>query len=365
MSADPRPVCLVTGEVSPYRREPFRMLAAAEGLEAIAWRDAGAPVDGLVVHRTDQRGAARLVASGRYRAVICGLGGRIALPGTYAAARRARIPFVLWASIWAHPRTAAHALSRLPTRWLYRHADAVVTYGRHVSAHVERERGGRGRVFEAAQAVSAAEFGAPVDAAAIAAARERAGATPGGFLALFAGRLEREKGVPVLLDAWRRAGLGEGAALALAGDGPLLSQARAAGGRVTALGRVERAQLAPLYAAADALVLPSVRTATFTEPWGLVVNEAMHQGTPTIVSDAVGAAAGGLVRDGRNGLVFPAGDAGALASRLRALARNPALRERLGTAAREDVGEFSEQRWVDGMRAALRSVGASREDRPC
>ncbi len=97
-----------------------------------------APVPGLAVHRTTQAGAARLAGSGRYRAVICGLGGRVALPGTYAAARRRGIPFVLWATIWAHPRTPAHALSLPATRHLYRHADAVVTYGAHVSRYVEQ-----------------------------------------------------------------------------------------------------------------------------------------------------------------------------------------------------------------------------------
>jgi glycosyltransferase involved in cell wall biosynthesis len=90
----------------------------------------------------------------------------------------------------------------------------------------------------------------------------------------------------------------------------------------------------------------------------LVVNEAMQQGTPVIASDAVGAVAGGLVRDGRNGLVVPAGDAEALAARIRALAMNPQLREQLSNAAREDVRAFSEQAWVAGMRRALAAVGA-------
>jgi glycosyltransferase involved in cell wall biosynthesis len=76
-----------------------------------------------------------------------------------------------------------------------------------------------------------------------------------------------------------------------------------------------------------------------------------------IATDAVGAAAGGLVRDGRNGLVAPAGDAAALATRIRAMAMNPELRERLSYAAREDVEAFSEAAWVEGMRRALRSVG--------
>jgi glycosyltransferase involved in cell wall biosynthesis len=350
----------VTGEVSPYRAEPFRMLAEAEGVEVVAWAGPGPDVPGLTVRRMSQAGAARLVASGRYRAAICGLGGRVALPATYLAARRAGVPFVLWASIWSHPRTPAHALSLLPTRALYRRADAVVTYGPHVSRHVERHRD-RGAVFEAPQAVSAVEFGAPVATADAAAWRERAGVAPGAPLALFAGRLVPEKGVRVLLDAWRRSGLAaDGGALAVAGDGPLRGEVEGAGGGVRALGPVARERLSALYAAADVLVLPSIRTATFTEPWGFVVNEAMHQGTPAITTDAVGAAAGGLVRDGRNGLVVPERDADALAARLRLLAANPQLRASLGEAARADVAAYSHEAWVEGMSAALAAVGASR-----
>ena len=97
----------------------------------------------------------------------------------------------------------------------------------------------------------------------------------------------------------------------------------AAGRGIRGLGYVAASRLPALYAAADVLVLPSVRTATFMEPWGLVVNEAMLQSTPVIASDAVGAVAGGLVRDGHNGLVFPAGDAAALAVRLETLAGAP------------------------------------------
>jgi glycosyltransferase involved in cell wall biosynthesis len=345
-----KPVALVTGEVSPYRREPFRMLANEEGVEVITFRgESGSAPDGLTVRRTSERGAGRLVASGRYRAVIAGIGGRAALPATYAAARARRIPFVLWTSLWAHPRSPAHALSYLPTRHLYRRADAVVTYGPHVSAYVSETRRA-GNVFEAPQAVSAEQFGAPVEPAPMAGA---------GFVLLFVGRLVREKGVRVLLDAWRLADLGKDAMLAFAGEGPI----RPAGRGVRTLGRVERSSLPSLYAAADTLVLPSIRTATFLEPWGLVVNEAMHQGTPVIASDAVGAVAGGLVRDGRNGLVVPAGDAQALATRIRAIAANPDLRRELGQAAKRDVEPFSEAAWVSGMQRALHAVGAARKAR--
>jgi glycosyltransferase involved in cell wall biosynthesis len=325
-------------------------------VEVLAWADG----------EITQAEAVRTVARNRYRAVICGLGGRIALPGSYLAARARRLPFVLWASLWGHPRTAAHALSYLPLLHIYRHADAVATYGPHVSAYVSDRRGGDRNVFVAPQAVSSQEFGRQIPPELRRHARMHAGAPPdGGFLALFAGRLVKEKGVQILLEAWRRAGLGEGAVLALAGDGPLRAEAARQPQDVQALGFVPRDHLPALYAAADVLVLPSIRTETFLEPWGLVVNEAMLQGTPVIASDAVGAARGGLIVDGRNGLIAPAGDAAALAARLGSLARNPQLREALGAAAREDVSRFTYAAWVAGMRRALDAAEAEHTDGYC
>jgi glycosyltransferase involved in cell wall biosynthesis len=350
-----KPVALVTGVVSDHRVEPFRALAEREQIEILAWDDPGPPEAGLPLRHVSQLEAAREVASGRYRAVIAGLGGRVALPATYVAARRAGIPFVLWASLWAHPRTPAHLLSWLPMRLIYRGADAVVTYGPHVSSYVALHRS-RGNVFEAPQAVDPAVFGRAVSDAERAEARARAGVSDDGFLALFAGRLVPEKGIATLLQAWGEAALPEDAVLAFAGEGtvPL-----GTGPGVQRLGRVERNQLPALYAAADALVLPSLDTATFREPWGLVVNEAMHQGTPVIVSDAVGAAAGGLVLDGRTGFVVPAGDAAALAARLTALATSPGLRERLGNAGKEAVAAYTPEAWAEGMIRALRAAGAT------
>ena len=95
-----------------------------------------------------------------------------------------------------------------------------MTYGDHVSRHVEEVRGTRGNVFVAPQAVDVDHFGAPVaDEAAARPALEPGPAT--GPLVLFVGRLEEEKGVRVLLDAWGSAALGQGARLALAGRGRL------------------------------------------------------------------------------------------------------------------------------------------------
>ena len=79
-----------------------------------------------------------------------------------------------------------------------------------------------------------------------------------------------------------------------------------------------------------------------------------------VLGDAVGAVAGGLVRDGRNGMVVPAGDADALGARIRLLVRNPELRARFGEYAREDVAAYTPEAWAEGVSRALAATDASR-----
>jgi glycosyltransferase involved in cell wall biosynthesis len=82
-----------------------------------------------------------------------------------------------------------------------------------------------------------------------------------------------------------------------------------------------------------------------------------------IASDAVGAAAGGLVRDGRNGLVVPAGDPAALAGAIRRLHDDPAERERLGAAGHEDVKAYSHAAWAEAMSEAIARASDAHEGR--
>jgi glycosyltransferase involved in cell wall biosynthesis len=355
-----RPVLFVTNHAPPFRVGAFAALHEREGV-VFALIGGGVRHGGgagerelpFPVVRPPQRGVLRLAASGRFRAVVAGLSGRIALPAAYAGARRARVPFVLWATIWAHPRTAAHALSYLPLRHLYRHADAIATYGPHVSAYV-RAQGARGPVLEAPQSVDDAFWAGPA---------EPARRAP--FQVMFAGRMAREKGVTVLLQAWQRAGLSApNAALVLVGDGPFRARAVATGAVVPA-GPADPPTLRNFYAGSDVVVLPSVPTRDFREPWGLVVNEAFNRGVPVIASDAVGAAAGGLVQHERTGLVVPAGDADALAHALRRLHDDAALRERLGAAARAAVRRYTHADWAAGMARALAAAGAGRPEGGC
>lgn len=345
-----RPVLLVTNHVPPDRAEAFRELHQREGLELALFggrshhATEGLDDPGVPHRRVSQRAVARLAASGRYRAVIAGTAGRTALPAAYAGARAGRVPFVLWTALWEHPATPAFLLAGAPLlRRLYRHADAVVTYGPHVTDFV-RARGAR-RVVQAPQAVDAAFW-----------RRDRQRADDGVFRVIHVGREAPYKGVDVLLDAWRGASMGTMSELLLVGthrpDVP-------PGAR--ALGPQPPEAVRNLSQTADVLVMPALATRTFREPWGLVANEAMHLGLPVIATDAVGAAAGGLVRHERNGLVVASGDAGALGDALLRLRDDAALRARLGAAAARDVAAYTTTAWAAGVSKALAAASHHRK----
>ena len=342
-----KPVLFVTNHVPPERVGAFAALHARHPLELALFggrskhATAGVEDPGVPHRRVEQREIAALAASGAYRAVVAGTAGRVALPVAFAGARRARVPFVLWSALWAHPSTPAHVAALPLMHRVYRGAAAVVAYGPHVAAFARR-RGAR-NVHVAPQAVDNAFWSAP------AAAPADSGAA---FTAVFVGRSAHEKGEAVLMEAWRRLDLdARTGALVLVGAGP-----QPGGETVRRAGAQPPAQVRNFLAGSDVCVIASVRTRSFREPWGLVANEAMNQSTPVIATDEVGAAAGGLVRHERNGLVVPAGDPDALGAAIERLRTDRDLRARLGANARRDVAAYSFDAWAAGFGRALASL---------
>jgi glycosyltransferase involved in cell wall biosynthesis len=110
------------------------------------------------------------------------------------------------------------------------------------------------------------------------------------------------------------------------------------------------------YAIADVLVLPSITTPSGKETWGLVVNEAMNQGVPVIATDAVGAAAGGLVQAGVNGFIVPERNTEALAEAMKLILTDSLLREKLSRYARRIVAEWDNEHMIKGFQQAIEYV---------
>ena len=206
-----------------------------------------------------------------------------------------------------------------------------------------------------------------IDNAAFRSGAERAAATrealrreldiaPGRPVVLFASKFTARKRPEDLLEAFARiAGWPalRAPCLVLAGDGELRPklEARVAelgvAGSVRFTGFRNQTELPRYYDLCDVFVLPSMH-----EPWGLVVNEAMNANCAVIASDQVGAARD-LVRDGENGLQFPAGDVDALADRLvRVLADSGRCRA-MGEKSGAIIARWGFAEDIAGLRAAL------------
>ena len=362
------PIALVTNYLPPYRLPLYRLLHERYGVEVHCFggephyvseslRDLDRQIEQapFPAHRLAHQSDAAALA-GRNAAVISVVAGRVALPAAYRGARRARTPFVLWASLWRHPLTIPHTFSLRLMRRIYRRADAIVTYGSHVSRYVARYRKGAEGVFIAPQAVEPEIFGRVVSLDEQREWRQQAGLPADLPIVLFVGRLERDKGVDVLMRAWGRLAR-EDAVLCFVGDGPRAGAVRSAGPGVVLAGPLERTRLPAAYAAAHTVVVPSIATRRFLEPWGLVCNEAMHQGTPVIASSAVGAVPGALVTHGASGLVVRPRDDRELAAAIALVLDDERLHERLGRVGRAAGEPFNYGAAADAFGEALAVAG--------
>lgn len=176
---------------------------------------------------------------------------------------------------------------------------------------------------------------------------------------LYVGRIDPRKGIATAIDALS---LEPGARLDIVGagdreeEGRLRARAEAAGvaGRVS-WSVVDRSDLRARYEAADVVLFPS----TWDEPFGLIPVEAMACGTP-VVATGTGGSAEFLV-DGGNCVLFPPGDAAALAAATERIRDAPGLRRRIieggaATAAELTVGRLAEclEAWHVGAASGFR-----------
>jgi glycosyltransferase involved in cell wall biosynthesis len=159
------------------------------------------------------------------------------------------------------------------------------------------------------------------------------------------------KNIPLLLDAfaeYRRQGGHRN--LEIVGQGPLEHELKCVAdgsnirGFITFSGYQTYESLPECYARARCLILPSL-----SEPWGLVVNEAMASGLPVIVSDRCGCA-DELVENGRNGFVFPAQSVDELTKRMFEVdALNDEEWGAMARRSQEISARFSPETWADAV----------------
>jgi len=221
---------------------------------------------------------------------------------------------------------------RFAKRWTIRHADRLIVSSRDELEMLSRRyRVPRERLALILTPIDTESF-RPMERGA---ACRAAGLDPARRVLLSVGRLDDGvKRVSALIRLFAAlAGRHPDVDLVIAGAGPDAAMLRAlaescAPGRVRFVGWVDAERLAPLYAAAECLVLPSL-----SEGFPTVVGEAMACGLPVVASRVGGVAE--LVAEGRTGWLVPPGDDHALWSALSSALADPALIASMRSRSRE------------------------------
>jgi 1,2-diacylglycerol 3-alpha-glucosyltransferase len=261
------------------------------------------------------------------------------------------------------PQLPIPASARLVERLLWRMVLQVfrqvdiVTAASETSAEILRSQGLRRPVYAISSGIDLGRF-TPDPALDRAAVRRRYGLRPEGPLFLYLGRVDRDKGLALLLRALALAGRSD-LQLAIAGRGRelerLQGQARRLGlGRRTAfLGYVPDEEVVSLLNAADIFAMPSE-----VELQSIATLEAMATGRPVLAARA--RALPELVHDGVNGRLFRPGDVGDAARCLAWLAderaRWPAMGEESLRIARGHAIERTIERYEALYRQAARET---------
>ena len=221
-----------------------------------------------------------------------------------------------------------HRMTGPVTSLLWRNAAAVVANSAGLRATAERFAPDL-PILEIRNGVDTVRFAPRAEGASDGGGKFAVG--EGGVQLLFVGRLARQKGVDVLLEALGRI-RGLGWRLTIAGDGPeraaLAEQVARLGiaERVDFRGWVQREELPDLYRGANVFVFPS-----HDEGMPNVVLEAMASGLPIVATRVPGNDE--LV--GENGVLVPPGDAEAFASALERVLSDTAVRRAMAAKSRE------------------------------
>lgn len=290
-------------------------------------------------------------------AILCGGYSYVASWATLFWARRHDVPFLLWSESHQQDQRRQLAMVEFLKRKFLSRCSGFVVPGKSAFHYLKSQSVGDQPIFIAPNAIDNNLFaGASEGARKQASARRQKFGLPQRYY-LFVGRLVREKGVFELVQAYAKldAQMRQQIGLVIVGDGPCRTQLQevAAGvspGTLVFPGFLHREELGDYYGLAEAFILP-----TYTDTWGMVVNEAMACGLPVILSQLAGCAAD-LVQDQHNGILVPSKDVNSLEAAMKRIASNSDLREGMGRNSKRLILDYSPEKWATSVAEAFKTI---------
>jgi glycosyltransferase involved in cell wall biosynthesis len=289
--------------------------------------------------------------------VLCGGYNYLASWEAAGWARIHRVPLLLWSESTSLDARRGHRLVEFMKARFLSLCRGFVVSGKSSFQYLKDLGIPERQIFTAPNSVDTQLFSVLADAARRDAIQVRTRHSLPARYFLYVGRLVEAKGVFDLLEAYAKLSeeIRAEVSLVFVGDGSdrakLMERAsEIAPGTILFPGFAHREELAEFYALADALIFP-----THSDPWGLVVNEAMSCALPVVATSVAGCTED-LVRNGWNGFVIPPRDPSLLASDMKRLAVDSALRVEMGAKSREKIAEHSPEAWAQGLINATKSV---------
>ena len=320
-------VAFVTNLCPHYRYKLFKILAEKHNFNFYFFDDPGRTKEDIkhleIVKNQDKFNylsplkILRDLIKYKYEIVIKCTNNKWLFLACFLVAKFMKSKFIVWHTIWYYPKTLQYKLfSWFLIKILRDWTDAIVVYGNHGKAFLVEKGISPDKIFIAWQTVDNELYGREIKDEKIKTIKTKYNINE--KVILYVGRLINLKGIEYLLEALKMLKNKDMKfTVVFCGDGNLKDtierycEENKIDYRIT--GIIPYDKLPPFYKLASVVVLPSITTKTFKEPWGLVVNEAFNQGCPVVVTDAVGAGVGGLVKDGINGFVVPEKDVNSLA----------------------------------------------------
>jgi glycosyltransferase involved in cell wall biosynthesis len=171
-----------------------------------------------------------------------------------------------------------------------------------------------------------------------------------GPVALYVGRLAREKNLDLVVRAFEAMRVREPATrLVVVGDGPMRTDLERRVPDAVFAGMLRGEALQRHFASADVFLFPSL-----SETFGNVTLEAMASGLAVLAYDSAAAAV--HIKSGVNGFAIEPNDEQAYCAAAARLAESALLRRRLATAARQTATTLDWSQILDRFEASLRRV---------
>lgn len=295
--------------------------------------------------------------------IICGGYNYLASWQALRWAKHNRVPFLLWSESTANDNRAGHRVVESLKKKFFDKCDGCIVPGTSAGEYGRRMNVDPERIFVAPNAVDNHLFASRADHARRASPRMRAELNLPAQYFIFAGRLVKSKGVFELWEAYGSLNedLRSQFGLVFAGDGPLRPELESIAksispGTIRFAGFLQRDELACYYGLANCLVFP-----THSDPWGLVVNEAMACGLPVICGQTAGCAAD-LVKT--NGRLIDSRNVDQLVHAMQEIASDADLRRRMSRESLKIIQNYSPEICASGMAQAALAYRSSEQILP-